>query len=337
MSMMKAVRFHEHGDVDNIQIEDIPIPEAGPGEVLIKMKASSFNGFDPMILGKTTALRTPLPMIPCGDGAGEVAALGDGVDGKVSVGDRVSIMPYGDFGMMGETALGTAREYVVLPADNLVPMPDDISFEDAAALPIAYGTAYRLMKKRGKIQAAERVLILGAAGGVGACCVSLGKAVGAEIIAAASGDWKLEKLKALGADHVIDSSKEDFVNRIREQFGKPSYARPDGGVDVVVNYIGGDTWAKSLRVLKPGGRMLTCGASAGYAPETDIRYIWSFELSIVGSDGWSKEDQASILQMCASGELKPAIHAIRPLDEFKTSMQEMIDRKVFGKSIITMN
>ncbi|MEM6415239.1 MAG: zinc-binding dehydrogenase [Pseudomonadota bacterium] len=334
---MKVVAFHQHGDVEQLAIEDWPIPEPGDGEILIRVRAISFNGFDPMILQKTTGLKTPLPMVPCGDGAGEISALGPGVSRDWKVGDRVSVLPYGNFGMMGETAVGLAREYAVIPQDNLVLMPDAVSFEEAAAIPVAYGTAFRMMNVRGKIENGERVFILGAAGGVGACCVQLAKLAGAEVIAASSDDWKLEKLRALGADHLINTKNDDFVKVIRNTFGKPRFDTNEGGVDVVINYIGGDTWAKSLRVLKRHGRMLTCGASAGYDPQTDIRYIWSFEQSIIGSDGWTKEDQKTLLEMCASGTLKPALHAVRPIDGFKTAMQEMVDRQVFGKSIITLH
>ncbi|MEM7727973.1 MAG: zinc-binding dehydrogenase [Pseudomonadota bacterium] len=332
---MRAAVFHEHGPVENISIETWPVPKPKDGEVLVRMKAVAFNGFDPMILGATTALKTPLPMVPCGDGAGIVAAIGENVS-EWSVGDRVSLLPWGDFGMMGETAVGMAREYLTMPADNLFRMPDTLSFEDAAALPIAYGTAYRMMVARGQVAEGETVLILGASGGVGTCCIDLAKSVGATVIATARGAEKCEKLLAHGADHVIDTSKEDLVTRTREIAGRPRVGSDKTGVDVVVNYIGGETWRQCFKITKAGGRILTCGATAGYDPQTDIRYIWSYELNILGSDGWTRQDQIDLMDMCADGRLEPVLHAVRPLEEVRTSMQEMVDRQVFGKSILTL-
>ncbi|MEM1021643.1 MAG: zinc-binding alcohol dehydrogenase family protein [Sphingomonadales bacterium] len=330
---MRVAAYREHGSTDNIKLEDWPMPEPGPGEALVRIKAAGFNGFDPMILDATTSLKNPLPMVPCGDGAGVVEALGEGVT-DCDVGDRVSILPYGDFGMMGETALGCAREYALVPQSNLLPMPEGLSFEDAAALPVAYGTAYRMMIHRGKVTTGETILILAASGGVGICCLQLAKSVGASVIACASGPEKAQRLRALGADHVIDTSKEDWFEQTRAIAGKARVSG-EGGVDVVVNYLGGDSWAKSLKLIKLGGRMLTCGATTGYAPQTDIRYIWSFEQTIIGSDGWTREDQHHLMDLAAKGKLRPVLHCVRPLEETAQTMQEMIDRKVFGKAIIT--
>jgi len=329
---MRVATYSEHGSTSNIMLENWDRPKPAAGEVLVEIKAAALNGFDPMILEATTSLKNPLPMVPCGDAAGVIAELGDGVEGW-SIGDRVSLLPYGDFGMMGETALGCAREFVTVPAENLLMMPDALGFEDAAALPVAYGTAYRMMVTRGKVAAGETVLILGASGGVGLGSLQLAKSVGATVIACASSQEKADKLKALGADHVILTSEEDWVTRTREIVGKARVSG-EGGVDVVVNYIGGEDWAKALKVTKLGGRILTCGATTGYDPKTDIRYIWSFELSIIGSDGWTKEDQFHLMNLAASGKLKPVIHSVRPFEDTAAALQEMIDRKVFGKSIL---
>ena len=235
--------------------------------------------------------------------------------------------------MTGETLPGACRELVAMPVTNLLRMPDGLSFVDAAALPIAYGTALRMMQARGVIRAGEKVLILGATGGVGTCCVQLAAAAGAEVIACGSAEWKLGKLKEIGAAHVIDTSKEDFLSVIRQKFGKPRYGG-GGGVDVVVNYIGGDTWVPSLKTLRHQGRLLVCGATAGYAPAEDLRYIWSFELQIIGSDGWTYEDQTTLMEMVVQGKLKPVLHSTRPLSETPQALQELIDRRVFGKSIL---
>ena len=331
---MKAATFSKHGSVEVLSIEEVADPICGSGDVIIRVGAASLNGFDPMILAGTTGLKTPLPMTPCGDFAGEIVELGAEVTGW-KVGDRVCPHPFvlGE-GMTGETRIGTASEFVRIPSSNLLATPDGVSDIEAASLPIAYGTAYRMMTTRGKVKAGEKVLILGATGGVGTCCVQLAKAIGAEVIVTGSASWKLDKLLEIGADHVINTSKENFVEVVQGICGKPRMFDPRSGVDVVINYIGGETWAQSLRCLKTDGRMLTCGATAGFEPSTDIRYIWTFEQNIVGSNGWFANEQEAVRKMVADGELKPVIHATRPLSEIAKSMRELIDRQVVGKSIL---
>ncbi|MEM8985194.1 MAG: zinc-binding dehydrogenase [Pseudomonadota bacterium] len=335
---MKAIVFERHGGVEELKYVDAPEPDVGAGEVLVRVRAAALNGFDPMMLQGSTKLKTPFPMIPCGDFAGEIAGLGSDVQGGWSVGDRVSgypILP--EKGMMGEVTSGAACEYVVMPESCLVRVPASVSFEHAAALPVAYGTAYRMMGVRGAVKAGERVLILGATGGVGAACIQLAKAAGAEVVACGGGGWKLDKLKEVGADHVIDTAEEDFLAAVRDRFGKPSYdGTGDGGVDVVVNYIGGDTWAKALKTVRKHGRILVCGATAGHDPQTDLRYIWSFEQTVVGSNGWTIDDQDALTRMTASGALTPAIHDVRPLEELPSLMTELIERKVFGKAVVSI-
>ncbi|MGJ3231084.1 MAG: quinone oxidoreductase family protein [Oceanicaulis sp.] len=335
---MKAMIYREHGEVDRLEIADLPTPEPGPGEVLVRVRAAALNGFDPMMLRGETGLKTPFPMIPLGDFAGEVAGLGAGVKGGFKEGDKVTgypILP--EKGMMGEVTPGAACEYVTMPEACLVPMPDGVAFEDAAALPVAYGTAYRMMTTRGGVSSGERVLVLGAGGGVGVGAVQLAKLAGAEVVAAASSDAKLETLKSIGADEVLNTAEGDWRKTVYARFGKPDYAgKTDGGFDVLVNYIGGDTWAAGLKVVRKNGRILVCGASAGWGPPTDLRYIWSFEQTVIGSNGWSVEDQAALLDLVASGKLKPVLHAVRSVEELGTAMQELIDRKVVGKSVVTL-
>jgi alcohol dehydrogenase len=336
---MKAAVFSEHGGIEKLRLEDIADPVCRPGDVIIRVGAISLNGFDPMILAGSTGLKTPLPMTPCGDFAGEIVELGGEVDGrKWHVGHRVCPHPFvlGE-GMTGETRTGTASQFVRIPASNLIATPDGVSDIEAASLPIAYGTAYRMMTTRGQVKAGEKVLILGATGGVGTCCVQLAKSIGAEVFVTGSAAWKLDKLKEIGADHVIDTSKVDFARVVQEICGRPRMFDHNRGVDVIINYIGGETWAQSLRCLKTDGRMLTCGATAGFEPATDIRYIWTFEQNIIGSNGWLPAEQEAVLAMVAAGELAPVIHAIRPLSEIARSMRELIDREVVGKSILLPN
>lgn len=333
---MKAIVFHEHGGLERLSYEDFPDPVVGPEEVLIRVRAVSLNGFDPMVLNGIPGLKTPLPMIPGADFAGEIAELGPAVDrARWRVGQRVATVPLRPgVGMMGETIRGAAAQLCAVPQSSLIGMPDAVSFVDAACLPTAYGTALRMMNTRGKVAAGERVLILGATGGVGTCCVQLAKLAGAEVIACTSTDEKGEKLKTLGADHVINTTNQDYVREVVAISGKPRVWGESGGVDVIVNYTGGETWAQCFRALKRNGRLLTCGATAGYAPPTDIRYIWSFEFNIIGSNGWEPSDQVELLDMVADGRIRPAVHSVRPLRELPISLQELVDRKVFGKAVL---
>ena len=333
---MKAVRFHGHGGIDQLVVDDIPAPEPGPGEALVRVRAAALNGFDPMMLEGSTNLRTPLPLIPCGDVAGEIVALGPSVNGW-KVGDRVSVYPILPVtGMMGETAQGGLCEFVSLPVDNLVSIPDGVSFVEAAALPVAYGTAWRMVSARGRIQPGETVLILGATGGVGVGALQFAKMKGARVIACGGGAEKCEKLRALGADDVIDTSRETVRAGIYARCGKPPYdGDGPGGVDVAINYIGGDTLADTVKVVRRFGRILVCGATAGYDSKVDLRYLWSYEQAIIGSNGWTPEDQAALLDMVDEGAFTPVIHAVRPMDEVRTAYNELIGRRVFGKSVLT--
>jgi alcohol dehydrogenase len=333
---VKALYYDRQGSLDFVTYGDFPDPAPKADECLIRVRAAALNGFEPMMILHKTGLRTPLPMIPCGDVVGEVAHIGaDVADKSWRVGDRVLLVPYAGSGMMGETMLGGACELVCVTGDRLIRIPDQVADENAACTIIAYGTAYRMITIRGRILAGERVLILGATGGVGVACVQFATQAGAEVIACGSADWKLRKLETLGAQHVIDTGRVDFLDWIHDHFGKPHVSGVGGGgVDVVINYIGGDTWIRALKTLKRHGRMLTCGATAGYDPPTDLRYIWSFELTVIGSNGWAAEDPLTLLALMADGKLKPVIHAVRPMSEGRQAIQDLVDRKIFGKVVL---
>jgi alcohol dehydrogenase len=330
---MKAAVFHEHGPLDNLRYEDFPDPKPGPAQALLRVRAVALNGFDPMILKGIPGLKTPLPMIPGADVAGEIIELGANVDRRWKIGDRVMVIPNQPDGMMGETKRGGAADLLVVDEPFLLPVPDTVSFIHAAALPVAYGTALRMIETRGKVQPGEKVLILGASGGVGTCCVQLAKSIGCEVIACANSAWKVSRLKALGAHHVINTAEQNYVAEIHRLYGKPRI-RGGGGVDVVINYTGGDTWAECFRALKLHGRLLTCGATAGYDPKTDLRYIWSFEFNIIGCNGWADEDLRELLRRVADGRIRPIIHCARPLKEIREPFQELMRREVFGKAVL---
>ena len=333
---MKAVIVREHGGLDRLVYDEaFPDPHAGPGEVVVAVRATSLNYHDVFTLRGMPGIKIPMPAIMGLDVAGELCEIGPGVEGW-KLGDRVLVDPIDRVrgGLMGETIHGGLAERCRAGAHQLIPIPADVSFADAASLPVAYGTAHRMMVTQGRVTAGERVLILGASGGVGTGCVFLAKLAGATVIACASSEAKVKRLYELGADHVIDYARGDFMAAVHDRFGKPHRRRFDGGVDVVVNFTGGDTWVPSLRCLRRGGRLLTCGATAGFDPKTDIRYIWTFELQILGSNGWTPEDLVTLLQMVEERRLRPVIDWVLPLAEAREGIRLLAEREVIGKVIV---
>jgi alcohol dehydrogenase len=214
-------------------------------------------------------------------------------------------------------------------------MPDGVSFADAAALPVAYGTAHRMLVTHKTVEPGERVLVLGASGGVGTACVILAKLLGAEVIACTSSAEKLARLKTLGADHTVNYHDTDWSKWAIEKYGKPQRRSHDGGVEVVINFTGGDTWLPSLRCLKRGGKLLVCGATAGYDPKEDLRYVWSFELKIIGSNSFYDDNLIALMQLIHEGKMKPVIDKVLPLDEAREGLRLIADREVIGKVVVT--
>ncbi len=336
---MKAAVVHAHGGPEALVFEtSFPDPKPGEGDVIVAVKASSLNYHDVFTRRGMPGIKVPMPAIMGLDVAGEIAEIGPGVTGWKK-GDRVLVDPINrvEGGLMGETVHGGLAELCRARAHQLVRIPDGVSFADAAALPVAYGTALRMMTTNGHVAKGEKVLILGASGGVGVCCVQLAKAVGAEVIACAGSESKAKRLIELGADKTINYIEKDFVKEVYAMYGKPTRrgSGTDLGVDVVVNYTGGDTWVKSLRVLKVGGRLLTCGATAGYAPQEDIRFIWTFELKVLGSNGWMRSDVETLLRMVQEGKLKVLIDKQFALKDAREALRVIEDREVFGKIVVT--
>ncbi len=333
---MKAMVLRAHGAIDDIRYEAAwPDPVAGEGEVVLRVRACTLNYHDLFTLRGMPGIKVPMPIIMGIDVAGDIVSVGPGVAGW-KAGDRVAVDPVdrAKGKLLGEMMDGGLAELTKVSASQLIPLPEGVSYEDAAALPVAYGTAYRMMMLRGNIRAGEKVLILGASGGVGTCCVQLAKLAGAHVIVAASSAEKLDKLKAIGADEGIDYLAQDFSKETVARHGKPRMFGDSGGVDVVVNFTGGDTWVPSLRTIKRGGRMLTCGATAGYDPKEDIRFIWTFEISIVGSNGWQREDLVALLELVQKGKLKPTLDRRLPLEDAREAFRMLDERRVFGKVVV---
>src|SRR5919109_3225954 len=258
---MRALVLHQHGGLANLEVvTQYPVPSATEGHVLIRVGASSFNYHDVFTMRGMPGIKVPLPVILGLDMAGEVVELGPGVTGW-KPGDRVLVNPvYPQKGLMGEMLDGGMAEYCRVAAEQLLRMPDAVTFEDAASLPVAYGTAHRMLITHKTVKQGDKVVILGASGGVGTGCVILCKMLGAEVIACASSAAKLQRLKELGADHVLNYQEVDFSKWVIDTYGKPQRRSYAGGVDVVINFTGGDTWHSSLRCVKRGGSILVCGA-----------------------------------------------------------------------------
>jgi len=333
---MRALVLRKHGALDDLDVaNDYPTPKAVDGHVVIRVRAASFNYHDVFTMRGMPGIKVPLPVIIGLDMAGEIAEVGPGVTGWKPA-DRVLVNPVNKKkGLMGEMLDGGMAEYCLVAADQLIAVPAGVSFEEAASLPVAYGTAHRMLITHDTVKAGERVLVLGASGGVGTGCVLLAKMLGAEVIACASSDEKLARLKALGADEAVDYTKTDWSKWAVEKYGKPQRRTYDGGVDVVINFTGGDTWLPSLRCLKRGGKLLVCGATAGYDPKEDLRYIWSFELKIIGSNSFYDDNLASLMALIAAGKIKPVIDKVLPLDQAREGLRLIADREVIGKVVVT--
>jgi alcohol dehydrogenase len=333
---MRALVLRKHGDLDQLElIEDYPAPEAIEGHVVIRVRASSFNYHDVFTVRGMPGIKVPLPVIIGLDMAGEITELGSGVSGW-NTGDRVLVNPVNrKKGLMGEMLDGGMAEYCLVSADQLVAIPQNVSFEQAASLPVAYGTAHRMLITHDTVKKGERVLVLGASGGVGTGCVILAKLLGAEVIACASSEEKLRRLKQMGADEVIDYTKIDWSKWTIEKYGKPQRRGYEGGVDVVINFTGGDTWVPSLRCLKRGGKLLVCGATAGYDPKEDLRYVWSFELKIIGSNSFYDENLKNLMDLINADKMKPVIDKVLPLEGAREGLRLIKDREVIGKVVVT--
>ena len=340
---MKAVYFEQHGGPEVLRCGDVPEPELRPGHVKIAVEAASLNHIDLWLRRGLPGIDVPMPHIPGCDAAGTVIETAEDVE-RPAVGTRVVVNPSiscgfcefcqrGDvtlctsYRLIGETTPGTCCERIVVPAVNAIPIPDHLSFEDAASLPLVFVTAWRMLITRGRLRPAEDVLVLGASAGVGIACIQIAKVAGARVFAAASTPEKLELCRELGADVLVNYAEEDVVRRIRSETGKR-------GVDVVVDYIGRDTWVQSLRCLARGGRLVTCGATTGYDPKTDLRHIFFRQLEIIGSTMGSRNELMAPLRLVFEGKMRPVVRRVYDLEETARAHEEMESRRAMGKIVI---
>jgi NADPH:quinone reductase-like Zn-dependent oxidoreductase len=340
---MRAVVLDKHGGPEVLTMQEREIPKPGADEILIEVRATSINHIDVWVRKGLPGIRFPLPLIPGCDVAGIVRASGDRVSGPPD-GTRVVINPgiscgscgscaagfasqCDSFTMVGEHRDGGYAQFVVVPAHIALPIPDSLSFEEAAAAPLVTVTAWSMMVNKGKLRPGEDVLILGVGAGVGTAALQIAKMTGCRVFAAASTDAKLERARQLGADVLINYAKEDFDRKVRELTDRR-------GVDVVIDYIGAETWVKSLRSARKGGRVLTCGATTGYDPRTDLRHIFYRQVQVIGSTMGSHRDFLDAMRCVFRGQIKPVIDRVLPLSEVRRGHEAIEAREIFGKVVL---
>jgi alcohol dehydrogenase len=324
---MLAAVIERQGDVSNLAVREWPDPVPGPGEVLVEVAAVGLNHLDIFVRRGMPGFPVKTPFISGGDIAGRVAALGEGVT-RWRLGDRVAVNPMTPAGMMGEEVQGGMAQLCTVPETHLARIPDGMDDVTAAAIPINFGTALRMLETIGHLQPGELVLVVGASGGVGTAALQLLRQRGAKGIAVTRGPGKAAQL-APHADHVVDMAAEDFSRAAWRISGKR-------GVDMVLNYTGGDTWVPSLRAMRPRGRLITCGATAGYDPPTDIRYIWTRELQVLGSNGYTQQDIERALELCGAGQAKPLVSRVLDIHEVQEAHRLLEAREVVGKVVLTI-
>jgi NADPH2:quinone reductase len=346
---MKAVQLTAHGDRDVIEYSEVPTPEPGRDEALVDVKAAALNHLDVWTRRGLPGLDLELPHTPGSDMAGVVEAVGEDV-GRFEPGDRVAVWPglTGDrsgldagqpfprrddptllpgFHIIGEHTPGVHAEYAAVPASNLVPVPEGVEWGVAGSAALVFGTAWRMLIDRADIDPGERVLVHGASGGVGHAAVQIAAHAGCEVIATASSDAKLDYAADCGADHGINYDEESFPEAVKEL--------TDGrGVDVVVDHVGEATYEGSLKCLRKGGRLVTCGATTGGNPDADLRRIFWNQLSVIGSTMATPEQAERVLELVWDGTFEPRIRERLPMSETARAHELIEDREGFGKVVV---
>ena len=345
---MKAVQFHDFGPVDVLRYEDAPRPTPGPNDVIVELKAAALNHLDLWVRSGAREKNIPLPHIPGSDGSGIIAEVGSAI-GYISTGDRVLISPgiscghcpmclggrdnlCKDYHVLGTRENGTYAQFVKLPSTNVLPIPEGLDFNQAAAVPLVFLTAWHMLVTLARVRAGETVLVHGAGSGVGSAAIQIAKFFGAHIVTTAGSPEKLAMAKELGANETINYREKDFVEEIRRLTEKR-------GVDVVFEHIGGEIFEKSVTVMAKGARLVTCGATGEFVARLDIRYVYSRHQTIYGSWMGSKAEMVEVMKFFrkdASYRFKPVVDKVFPLSEAAEAQKRMESRKNFGKIVLAI-
>ena len=340
---MKAVVMRAHGGPEVVKLEELPEPVAGPGEVVVRMRAVAVNHLDIWVRQGWPGLKLEFPHVFGSDGAGVVESVGPGV-AAVKPGDEVVVNPSlgcgrcerclsgqenlcRRFAILGEHVSGVMAEKVALQTRSVLPKPKSLSFEEAAAVPLTFLTAWHALVARAQVRPGETVLVHAAGSGVGTAAVQIAKLFGARVIATAGSDAKLEKARALGADEVVNYETQDFVQEVKRLTERR-------GVEVVFEHVGKKTWEKSILAAGVGGRIVTVGATTGYDPLTDLRHVFFRQLSILGSTMGSAGELLEVLRFVGEGKLRPVVDRVLPLADHAKAHAALSERAQFGKIVL---
>lgn len=343
---MKAVVFHEHGGPDKLRFEERPLPPPPkPREVMIRVMACALNHLDLWIRQGIPAYTIPLPHISGCDVAGVVEQVGENVAGIV-VGERVFVSPgiscwqcYHclagrdnlclSYRILGAEVEGGYAELVTVPAVNAIPIPGALSFEEAAAFPLVSVTAWHMLFTLGELRPGESVLVIGGGSGVGSIAVQLARAAGARVFTTVGTEEKVTRAKGLGAEEVINHSREEIARRIKELTN-------GRGVDLVIEHIGPAVWDQCRLALARGGRLVTCGATTGSEVRLDLRFLFSRQLTLKGSYMGTRAELLEAAKLIGTGQIRPVVDRVFPLQEARAAQEYVLDRKVFGKVVLAV-
>ena len=339
---MKAVVLREHGGPELLKVEELPVPEPGPGEVRVRIRAVALNHLDIWVRKGGPAFKLEYPHRLGSDIVGEVDALGPGATGQV--GAKVVVQPglscmkcaacLGGhdnlcrwYRILGENAQGGYAEYICVPQVNIAPYPERLDWAHAAAGILTMLTAWQMVVHKARVAPGDTVLVQGAGSGVGVAAIQIAKLYGARVIATAGTDEKCARARQLGADHAVNYATGDFVAEAKKLTGK-------AGVDAVIEHVGGDTFAASIKAVRNGGRVVTCGATAGFHPAIDLRHIFFRQVEVLGSTKGSKADLLAVLGHVAAGRLEPIVHEVLPLERAADGHRILEERRAFGKVVL---
>jgi NADPH:quinone reductase-like Zn-dependent oxidoreductase len=342
---MRAALFRQHGGPEVMEVAEVPAPEPGPGEVLVRVRAAALNHMDLWLRRGLPALKVPLPHVPGGDICGVVAGLGPGAP-ELNEGDRVVVNPglscmrcirclsgednlCPEFRMIGEQTWGGEAQYVAVPGTNLVAAPDGVDDAELASLPTVFLTTWQMLVDKARVRPGETVLVIAGASGVGVAAIQIAKMLGAHVLTTASSEAKLARARELGAEVGLIQGPETGREIKKLTGGR--------GVDVVIEHTGAEVFQMAVKVCAKGGRIVTCGATAGHEPPLNLRYVFWHQLSVLGSTMAPKGRLHRILQLVGERKLRGVVDRVLPLAEVGEAHRLLEARAVIGKLVLKVD